>query len=152
MDVTQACELINNSNITFMPGWTFAAVPHTNRFERAVKVRATYAVKDTDVEWAPDYNNSIVVYGDFPIIVDDCPDPNTLYFKIFMCVIMRIQFHEAREYFSVNTASGNYTDKPFHAHTWNGMNTFNEMIQRHVPGLAPFIGGDVWADMAFGKA
>lgn len=149
MDVDRACSLINNNGIHFMPGWSFEAHPHTKRFDRAILVRANYAVNDTDRKFFPEYDRPIEVYGDFPVLVSDCQEDNTFYFRFFMMVIMRIQFHEAREYFSVR---GDVCEKPFHPHTQPGMFDWSSLISEHTPDLARLIGGlDVWADQAFGK-
>lgn len=113
MNVESALDLVNA--IIYRPGWRISATDHTNRFEGSIKVRIDYPAQNTDREEAPEYNRAIMTYATFPLIVLDCDDIG-LYRKI-MEAILKIEEHEAREYFRVQPTLW----APFHPHRIDGM-------------------------------
>jgi hypothetical protein len=143
MHINTAIALIEG--ITYKPGWTLWAEDFTKRYEETVLLHLNYSAPDTDVKYAPEY--AVFVPGgaraNFAIMVGDCDDPMSLYRKVFE-VLMRVEYHESREFFSVN---GEYFDKPFHPHTMGGMKNW-AAAQAANADADPL----VFADLAFGVA
>lgn len=117
MDVSRAIELI--SDVTYKPEWHWTVVPHTHRFKDTVLVTMFYNVRDTAYEKAPEYADFIQVFSSWPIMVW-AMNEEQLYAELFR-IIMKIELHESREFFSVRTSDGDYSKKPYHPHRVNGM-------------------------------
>lgn len=117
MDISRAIELIQA--VTYKPEWHWTVVPHENRFKDTVLVTMYYNVRDTAYGHAPAYDTWIEVFSSWPIIVGDM-DEDQLYAELFR-IIMKIELHESREFFSVRTTDGNYSRKPYHPHRADGM-------------------------------
>lgn len=117
MRVSTALELIKG--ITYKPGWEFTGHDHTKRFQDCITVHVEYPAPDSDVKYAPAYDVPVLpkARADFPILLTDVSSPLDFHRKL-MHMILDIEAHEAREFFSVN---GETYAKPFHPHTWEGM-------------------------------
>ncbi len=122
-------ELVNL--IIYRPGWTIAATDHQNRYEGAIKVRIDYPAQSTDREEARGgYTHEITTYATFPIIVADCPDETALYRRV-IDAILKIEAHEAREYFRVQPTYW----APFHPHRIDGMRRWGDAESDLVFGI-----------------
>lgn len=117
MDVSRAIELINATR--YKPEWRWEVKPHTQRFRDTVLVTMFYNVRDTDYTAAPEYNHWIEVFSSWPIMVGELNE-DQLYAELFR-IIMQIELHESREFFSVRTSDGDYSRKPYHPHRADGM-------------------------------
>lgn len=120
MDISRAMELIRN--VTYKPEWHWTVQPHTNRFKDTVLVTMYYNVRDTAYGYAPDYAQFIEVFSSWPIMVGELNEEQ-LYAELFR-IIMKIELHESREFFSVRTSDGNYSRKPYHPHREDGMHGY----------------------------
>ena len=115
MEVTTALELING--LVYKPGWKVSATDHTNRFEGSIILRVDYPAQSTDrVEAREGYPTDITTYAQEPIVVAECGDETAL-FRCVIDVILKIEEHEAREYFRVEPTFW----APFHPHKIDGM-------------------------------
>lgn len=115
MKVDVAVDLING--IQYLPGWKITAKDDTNRFEGSVTVRIDYPAIETDRSNAKvGYEKKITTYAEFRMIVQECPDQESVLFKVLQ-KIMEIHEHEARETFRI----GPGLDAPFHPHYIAGM-------------------------------
>lgn len=117
MEISDALSLINDG-VVYRPHWKFSAADHTNRFEGAIKVRVDYRAPQTNRDAARDgYQEKIDTYATFPLLVADCPDPNTLLRRLLDSII-EIDIHEARELLRVPSLD---FEAPFHPHRVAGM-------------------------------
>lgn len=115
MDVRSAIELVNNS-LVYKPGWTFTATDHTNRFEDTIVVRVDYPARNSNRDQAAEgYQEEIMTYASFPLVVKDCDD-ESLMFQI-LDAIGKIEMHEAREFLRLAPTMW----APFHPHRVDGM-------------------------------
>lgn len=113
MTIQTAIQLV--AGIVYQPGWVFTARDHTARFGDTIIVRIDYPARNSDRDQAPAYPEQINTYAQFPIMVNDC-DALALYRKL-MDAIMRIELHEAREFFRVDPTMW----APFHPHRPDGI-------------------------------
>lgn len=112
MHVIDAIDAVHE--IVYKPGWTFEASDHTGRYYGTVKVDVAYSAPNSAQEDAPDgYPNLINPTASFTVCVDDLPDRDALWLRIFDDVIREIEMHEAREFFRIRCE--NYR-APFHPH------------------------------------
>lgn len=120
MNVQSAVELINNS-LVYKPGWTFAATDHTDRFEGTIVVRVDYPARNSNRDQAADgYEQEIMTYASFPLVVRDCTDED-LIFQL-LSAITKIEVHEAREFLRLKPTMW----APFHPHNVDGMKRWSE--------------------------
>lgn len=141
MDVSRAKELI--SDVTYKPEWRWTVASHENRFRDAVVVTMYYNVRDTAYGKAPAYTDFIEVFSSWVIIVDDLSE-DQLYAELFR-IIMKIELHESREFFSVRVSDGDYSRKPYHPHRMNGMKGYAEATNQDVIDV-------IESDLGFGTA
>lgn len=141
MRVHEAIALINE--ISYKPGWTFTPEDYTKRFEDTVLVKVGYPAPNSDAEFAPDYKQDVlpVARAQFPLIVGDVTNRLEFYRRI-MDIILKIEEHEAREFFGVDRT---YFDKPFHPHTLAGMQAWCA-VKDSTSGLQ----GSIFTDIMFG--
>lgn len=114
MDTEQAVATVNS--MVYLPGWTFTAQDHSNRFEGTITVRIDYPALNSNRDQAPDYPEAINTYATFPITVGDCDDETDLYYKM-IGHLMDIWAHETREFLRVPGS----LEAPFHPHRLKGM-------------------------------
>jgi hypothetical protein len=112
MTVTSAITLIDL--IVYRPGWSIRAIDHTKRYAGAVKVRIEYPAANTDRDQAPGYAQAITARAEFAMIVADCDD--VALHKQILDAILRIEEHEAREFYRVHPTNW----APFHPHHAEG--------------------------------
>ena len=117
MDVTRAIDLL--SNVTYRPEWHWTVKSHENRFKQAVVITFYYNVRDTAYSKAPAYEEFVEIFASWVLLVGELNEER-LYAEFFK-LIMQIELHESREFFSVQTADGDYSRKPFHPHRHDGM-------------------------------
>lgn len=123
MLVNSAIRLINEG-LVYKYGWEFHAEDDTRRYEGAIKVKIDYpankseradmraaALADEDTA-----TEAIMTYATFRIIAEECKDDTALYKKVLEAVL-RIEEHEAREFFRVLPTYW----APFHPHKADGM-------------------------------
>lgn len=134
MDTVLASAIVNS--MIYMPGWTFTAEDHSNRFEGTIKVRVDYPALNSDRAMAPDYPQAIDTYATFPITVGDCDDATDIYYKMIQA-LTDIWIHETREFLR-DPAS---LEAPFHPHRLKGMTRW-----------AQATGTPIAADLQFGIA
>ena len=132
MDINTAVTLVGQ--IIYRPGWTFQAEDARNRFENAIRIRIEYPAQNTDRDKALEgYPEDIRPHASFFVVVEEACDDVSLYRKI-MRHILRIEEHEAREYFRVRPTGW----APFHPHRTDGMKRWH---------------GEAWeTDLQFGLA
>jgi hypothetical protein len=126
METRTAVTLANA--VIYKPGWRFTAREHEN-FEGTIVLRVDYPARNTNRDQAPDYPDEFDAAAEQPIVVADCPDDTTLYFRV-LTVVLRIETHEARESLRVTPTMW----APFHPHKIDGMKRW----------------GDVEGDLTFG--
>lgn len=132
MDVRSAIELVNNS-LVYKPGWTFTATDHTNRFEDTIVVRVDYPARNSNRDQAAEgYQEEIMTYASFPLVVKDCDD-ESLMFQI-LDAIGKIEMHEAREFLRLKPTMW----APFHPHRVDGMRRWHERTGEPLVGDLQF--------------
>lgn len=118
MEPSKALELLGD--ITYKPNFRLTANAY-DRYERAIMLRVSYAVPESDVAFAPEYTYPASPDIDFIVLVGDCDDEMDFNTKVFACLLY-VETHEAREFFSIG---GNSYEKPFHPHTTAGIDQWN---------------------------
>lgn len=133
MNPDKAIELINN-DISYKPNFRFQAARHTN-FHDAVFLHITYAVPNSDPEYAPEYFDIGDARRSFTLFVTGL-DEDGLYELILQC-LLQIETHECREFFGIG---GNQYIKPFHPHTPDGITNWRNLRPMHI--IADVFAGD----------
>lgn len=108
--------------MTYKRGWGIDACRSSN-YNAAVILSVSWSSPNSDVAYAPFYDMGDMNLGaDFVLVVGDCDDEIQLADKVMHC-ILKVEMHEAREFFAIG---GESYDKIYHPHTTVGMQNWHK--------------------------